>query len=558
MRNNIIKAIYSPNRRGFSVCPAAYQWDYGLVLQVEGLTLPDVTEWHFGVGREAVKAIGNATSVAIPDECLKQTGTVPVYFFGHTGESDGETAYKLSLPVIERPKPSDVTPTPAQQDALDKAIAVLQAASDPFAYSDDGDGNIVIGEGATGGTTKALQSIQFPGLTDTYTVEGGSVDVSAILPTANASGAVAVFPDGYSMSAKDVKVTIEPKQSGSGDPSPENVREITGWDSVKVTRAGKNLVNFINSRSYRGIEITYDATTGSVAVSGTATGDVYSDVSILDADISKYIRLKAGTYTQTITASDPGTDARLHVQALYDDGTTMAATVAAPGVVKSFTLEHDAWICPRIQILKDKTISGNVYPIIVAGSSISDFVPYQGQDYTIPLGQTVYGGTLDVTTGELVVDKTIVNLSAITGWTFVGTNANGISNYDSLTLSNLFGADTDAISNVLPYQNIPSYVNVTKEGFYTSSGKHIYFRVDSSRIGSLNAFKAWLTETAAVVVTKLETPQTYTLTPQEITLLLGDNTVFADAGPVEVTYGADIQRYIDKKIAETQALILEN
>lgn len=30
-------------------------------------------------------------------------------------------------------------------------------------------------------------------------------------------------------------VSLEPKQAGSGDPSPENVRPISGWDSVKVT-----------------------------------------------------------------------------------------------------------------------------------------------------------------------------------------------------------------------------------------------------------------------------------------------------------------------------------
>ena len=34
------------------------------------------------------------------------------------------------------------------------------------------------------------------------------------------------------------------------------------------------------------------------------------------------------------------------------------------------------------------------------------------ESYTIPLGQTVYGGTLDVTTGKLTVDRAMVDLGA--------------------------------------------------------------------------------------------------------------------------------------------------
>ena len=39
----------------------------------------------------------------------------------------------------------------------------------------------------------------------------------------------------------DVQVEITPTQEGEGDPSPENVRPIVGWDSVAVNVRGKNL-----------------------------------------------------------------------------------------------------------------------------------------------------------------------------------------------------------------------------------------------------------------------------------------------------------------------------
>ena len=38
----------------------------------------------------------------------------------------------------------------------------------------------------------------------------------------------------------DVTVEIVPTQEGEGDPSPENVRPIVGWNSVNIWRCGKN------------------------------------------------------------------------------------------------------------------------------------------------------------------------------------------------------------------------------------------------------------------------------------------------------------------------------
>ena len=47
------------------------------------------------------------------------------------------------------------------------------------------------------------------------------------------SGNPVVIPEYVSLEKLNVK--FSPKQAGTGDPSPDNVRPITGWDSVKVT-----------------------------------------------------------------------------------------------------------------------------------------------------------------------------------------------------------------------------------------------------------------------------------------------------------------------------------
>lgn len=59
----------------------------------------------------------------------------------------------------------------------------------------------------------------------------------------SAEGAVVSFADGADLPLKSLNVDIEPVQSGAGDSSPDNVRPISGWNAVKVTRDGKNLLD---------------------------------------------------------------------------------------------------------------------------------------------------------------------------------------------------------------------------------------------------------------------------------------------------------------------------
>lgn len=64
---------------------------------------------------------------------------------------------------------------------------------------------------------------------------------SATEITGTASGSIASFDDGSEMPLKTLQVSIEPVQSGSGDPSPSNIRPISGWDGANVNVSGANL-----------------------------------------------------------------------------------------------------------------------------------------------------------------------------------------------------------------------------------------------------------------------------------------------------------------------------
>ena len=65
--------------------------------------------------------------------------------------------------------------------------------------------------------------------------------------TVKYSGPVASFHCPTNAEIRSLKVHFSPKQEGSGDPSPENVRPIVGWDSVEAYQTGKNLIDISNN-----------------------------------------------------------------------------------------------------------------------------------------------------------------------------------------------------------------------------------------------------------------------------------------------------------------------
>ena len=61
--------------------------------------------------------------------------------------------------------------------------------------------------------------------------------------TAKTSGEIASFMSPSVTNIKSLKVHFSPKQLGTGDPSPENIREIEGWDGVEVAKSSINLLD---------------------------------------------------------------------------------------------------------------------------------------------------------------------------------------------------------------------------------------------------------------------------------------------------------------------------
>lgn len=127
--SNIVIAVFAAGSCGAVTSPL-FQWDYGQVLQFQGLELPDTYEVHFANtdARISVTQIGNADGVDIPDIYLTTGQPVYAWIYVHSGSDDGETEYMVTIPVKPRAKPTATEPTPVEQNIITVAIAKLNDA----------------------------------------------------------------------------------------------------------------------------------------------------------------------------------------------------------------------------------------------------------------------------------------------------------------------------------------------------------------------------------------------------------------------------------------------
>lgn len=173
-------------------------------------------------------------------------------------------------------------------------------------------------------------------------------------------------------------------------------------------------------------------------------------------------------------------------------------------------------------------------------STDHDYHAYAGNDYTTDLGRTVYGGTVDLASGRLVVDRAIVDL---------GTLSWGYSSADARFYNN--GVDYKRPTSATEVANaICSQYAVTKLGTLNDGTMCLdmngYIYVKDSRYTDATSFKSAVS--GQTLAYELATPQTYQLTPQQIQTLVGTNNVWSEDGAIEVEYIANLKDYIDKKI----------
>jgi len=126
--------------------------------------------------------------------------------------------------------------TAAAQDAIDAAQDARINVLRPAASAEDV-GKALIVKTVADGKATAYEFGEAGGGTGEVTTEQWLYS----FPTGQASGAPASFDDGGDdLPIRALTVDIAFNQSGSGDPAPDNVRPITGWTGLTLSRSGED------------------------------------------------------------------------------------------------------------------------------------------------------------------------------------------------------------------------------------------------------------------------------------------------------------------------------
>ena len=148
------------------------------------------------------------------------------------------------------------------------------------------------------------------------------------------SGSIISINNALSSPVVDLTVGIEPVQSGTGDPSPTNVRPISGWTGCNVQRTGKNLCcstvhGYVDGGSQNRININNNSESAVFyAVAGktytisssvemnrsrlgkVASSDIYANMPLLDIELindnsNTWVASWTGWRKQSAAASPP-------------------------------------------------------------------------------------------------------------------------------------------------------------------------------------------------------------------------------------------------------------
>lgn len=155
---------------------------------------------------------------------------------------------------------------------------------------------------------------------------------------------------------------------------------------------------------------------------------------------------------------------------------------------------------------------------------------YSGTTYSVTFPTAdgaAYGGTLDVVNGVLTVNRLFI----------LRTWADGSS---AATLGKFTRKRFSAGADITPTEHDLCNLAPRVQGGYSSDSLHFYCHANGNAYVFLPSDTSG--DTQVQILATLSTPITYTLTPQEIGVIAEQvNNIWADTGPVDVTYAADLQ-----------------
>lgn len=341
----------------------------------------------------------------------------------------------------------------------------------------------------------------------------------------SASGDIASFTTNMKTPLKECKVYFEPIQEGEGDPSPDNVRPISGWEGVQLTQANENLIPE---------SLPDNVIKGTPSGSKIATA---SNARIFAIPIPKNTPLHIQKKSGDTSGSNIG---------LLEDGEPQVgdAWINNKGLTNAINQDYPAseysWMginASSLQVTEEWFTTREL--MVSVGNTRKEYVAPKGYSTRYISWQSetgiVYGGTLDVLSGELSVDRYAEDLSQ-KSWKVRYTGNEHITLSTSLTNAyprakgNQIISENYALDSVAGASRLsdPDNVNI---------GLYWYNNAASLKLAVIYVVANVNVIPSGLVVYPLAEPITIQLTPQQLFTLKGINNIWSNTnGQTEVKF----------------------
>lgn len=361
-----------------------------------------------------------------------------------------------------------------------------------------------------------------------------------------------------------VKVSWEPAQEGSGDPSPENIRPIKGRTEVKVERCGKNLLKNKGNKTISGIEWTFDDQ-GLISIKGT-----------IEQNLSDYF-FWGGT-VENSEAFTTHVDLVLSSNYITNDSNCIFGVRSDAGLLQNggrlnkVSIPSGTRIYGVFMRVLNATVDySGIYAQLELGSTVTPYEPYTGSTTDITLPSTVYGGEVDAVRGEGQEIWKLVTLDGTEAWETWGVNAKN----DAVTGFYTYGINDYDVEEKLGKcshnaQDKPGTWGGGSIGIgFSTTGPKRYFIYNvptailsdiSNSAAAIKSLKAYFAAQLAAgtpvqVAYRLADPKPFTAAGgAAIPALSGTNTVLTDADSVTVISKADPIQTVSKLSERIAAL----
>jgi hypothetical protein len=328
----------------------------------------------------------------------------------------------------------------------------------------------------------------------------------------------------YPVAAYPLGVTAswEPVQEGSGEPSPDNIRPISGRETVSVERCGENLIDsarVVEVSAPYGLTVQY--VSGKITISG-----IYSNPSATASFTFMSLSYRLPPTTEFMLLG-------LKTSGCKTDGVRFTNNKARDRI------SIDIKECTN-----GEKVEISFYLIAYVGTTApTTYAPYTGQTATLTLPRTIYGGTVDAVTGEGQETWKIATIDAKK----IKFSSDGNDRFWNLPYHTADGAT--GASKIICSHFISStfLVNEPYAFFFTQPNRlqNLFSSVDE--LNDYCAAQYAAGTPVQIVYQSLKEPVPFTATgAQPIPALPGVNTIMTDADSVMVTGRADpIKRITD-------------